>query len=1471
MAKKVQVELEILLKAAGIEPTTKQLKAMRTALEGVNSKSKKVSKSVNETYRNMRGSSEATGRANKDFGRMAQGMGGLVAVYATIAANVFALSSAFLVLRKAADLSSMIKSSEDFSNRFGVSVTSIAKRMQDASGGAISFAEALPTINKAISSGIGEEKLEDLTKAATKAAQTFGGSATEALNRFISASQRGRVEIIQTLGIVIKTEQAYKDYGATIGKTALELTALDRQQAILNATIVESKNVFDGVTIDPNPFSVMLKTVTDLKDVMLTFITDGLTPIISLFNQSTTAAGALIAILLSLVGKRLLPTIADTVQRAAVAGIASSKAARSAAIGARRKHAQAVLNIEQNSTKRSSTQLVKRLNLFRSFYSTNLKENKAYHQKILNEDGSFNRQALLNQQAQNNRELASRQKVKEGGKGFQNALPGIGNKAIQNDSNRIAVLLHQEKLVKGVKSYELAQTSATNTSKVFFATAQAGYAKVKSSIISATSALKTGFAGTFAKSQISFKAGITDMIRSWRILVRDVTVGSVVMGKHFLNLGKAAGRTAGVVAAAFTTALGAIGPIIFAVTTLTFLWSKYGDTLRGISPRMRELIDAGDDLAKSLEEIETRTAEGIVKLGYSVPDSLKKVSDALKFTAGTFDSITASIRRFEVVSTRALGNISVDEALTKMKALEQAVERMKEEQTKGGFSFDNLYNVNTIDEASSAMVQLNEETRELRNLLTASAEALETRLITALSTAASLAKKAGFANISGVLSQQLKKARKEGLNISTIDISTLANAAAEGNQKVLTETLARIKKGLNLSEEDYVRFVKGIKDVTTGFNSEISNVTTSSTQAIASLLDVGNKFTTFVGGLDKLRAASGPDKELAAFILDTTRALETLDKAQTGATKNTTLAEQIADPAQLVAIKQLLGFAKDKTVDLGTALERASEMQRVFAERQRKSATLANSIKISAIELNNIRQRVIRSDDARLKQLKDQLNVQKQLTINRLGAARLNVEAQNQVIDALDQEEVASEAIITDAYELLAVYNKQVSSLEERQRVQAQNIDVQKQILKFRLAEISASSRVNKIQKQTATSQRQISANSSEDLTARRAILAAQKKDLKLQVQKNKAQQDYVETTTIEGASRERGLAPLREELLLIEQKTKALERQNLLIQARELDDEVFSAEGAEIVGQVFSRELRDGVRNLEPTLVSLGKGFAGALTGTIDAAVDKLLEGHGFSGFAHAVTESLKDGLREAFGNTIKDQIKVLFSDLFPETAAEKALKAQEANTTATVSLTQAMGGGGVGSTGSGTGSGRISTEGLTLNAEGKPIVAAVQDVVSELAKNGEESKTSFGSFFSLMTTVISSLGGGTSSAISGIGGIIGSIFGAANGAVTTGLQVPGYAKGAITTKPQLAMIGEGKNREAVVPLPNNREIPVDLRGNQGDTFTIENNYDFTNADANTISQLRNETGLIEERVFNRVFSEMNKGGKYAKMSGRR
>lgn len=68
-----------------------------------------------------------------------------------------------------------------------------------------------------------------------------------------------------------------------------------------------------------------------------------------------------------------------------------------------------------------------------------------------------------------------------------------------------------------------------------------------------------------------------------------------------------------------------------------------------------------------------------------------------------------------------------------------------------------------------------------------------------------------------------------------------------------------------------------------------------------------------------------------------------------------------------------------------------------------------------------------------------------------------------------------------------------------------------------------------------------------------------------------------------------------------------------------------------------------------------------------------------------------------------------------------------------------------------------------------------------------------------------------------SGIGGLVSSIFGFANGGIMTSqgpLPLRAYAGGGIANSPQVAVYGEGKYAEAYVPLPDGRSIPVTMQG---------------------------------------------------------
>ena len=65
--------------------------------------------SAQAEYGAMRGAAGATGASARDFARESEGLSGLVRVYATFAANIYVVATAFSVLSKAMDTTNMVQ------------------------------------------------------------------------------------------------------------------------------------------------------------------------------------------------------------------------------------------------------------------------------------------------------------------------------------------------------------------------------------------------------------------------------------------------------------------------------------------------------------------------------------------------------------------------------------------------------------------------------------------------------------------------------------------------------------------------------------------------------------------------------------------------------------------------------------------------------------------------------------------------------------------------------------------------------------------------------------------------------------------------------------------------------------------------------------------------------------------------------------------------------------------------------------------------------------------------------------------------------------------------------------------------------------------------------------------------------------------------------------------------------------------
>lgn len=129
------------------------------------------------------------------------------------------------------------------------------------------------------------------------------------------------------------------------------------------------------------------------------------------------------------------------------------------------------------------------------------------------------------------------------------------------------------------------------------------------------------------------------------------------------------------------------------------------------------------------------------------------------------------------------------------------------------------------------------------------------------------------------------------------------------------------------------------------------------------------------------------------------------------------------------------------------------------------------------------------------------------------------------------------------------------------------------------------------------------------------------------------------------------------------------------------------------------------------------------------------------------------------------------------------------------------------------------------------KKFVASALQELSRLASQ-VAFRSLIGSLFPSAGTLTNGfLGGGSPSSLNvspnAAGGVINrtsgysSISGGMASALISG-GMSGYAHGGIVSSPHVAVVGEGRNDEAIVPLSGNRAIPVEMRGGGGDTISV-------------------------------------------------
>lgn len=150
-----------------------------------------------------------------------------------------------------------------FTNLQGGSAAAATKlqELREATLGLVADTELLQSANQAVLLGLPTEELDELAAVATKLGQATGRTATEAFNDLITGLGRGSRLILDNLGIIVDSDQAYRDFAESIGVTVDQLSDLGKQEAFRQAGIqqaIQKSSQLNDITIDASAAYVQL-------------------------------------------------------------------------------------------------------------------------------------------------------------------------------------------------------------------------------------------------------------------------------------------------------------------------------------------------------------------------------------------------------------------------------------------------------------------------------------------------------------------------------------------------------------------------------------------------------------------------------------------------------------------------------------------------------------------------------------------------------------------------------------------------------------------------------------------------------------------------------------------------------------------------------------------------------------------------------------------------------------------------------------------------------------------------------------------------------------------------------------------------------------------------------------------------------------------------------------------------------------
>ncbi len=206
-----------------------------------------------------KGLSRQSSNQTKNFSKIQQGIsGGLVPAYATLAAQVFAVSAAFQFLKDSVNFRNLVQGQEAFGSVTGTAYKTVTKAVREATAGQLAYQDAAQAVAIGTAAGLSRGQLEDLGKAAKNTSLALGRDLTDSFNRLIRGVTKAEPELLDELGIILRLDPALKNYASSIGKTKEQLNQFEKSQAVAVEVLTQAETKFGRITeiMDPAAFAL---------------------------------------------------------------------------------------------------------------------------------------------------------------------------------------------------------------------------------------------------------------------------------------------------------------------------------------------------------------------------------------------------------------------------------------------------------------------------------------------------------------------------------------------------------------------------------------------------------------------------------------------------------------------------------------------------------------------------------------------------------------------------------------------------------------------------------------------------------------------------------------------------------------------------------------------------------------------------------------------------------------------------------------------------------------------------------------------------------------------------------------------------------------------------------------------------------------------------------------------------------------